>query len=85
MFLGTQNSDNLHEQAGSKNVVHTHGELFKSRCDNVLDESIAMLLKDVDFLFLASDTIQSRLVFNALVQQSLIPGAQVGAKVSVSK
>lgn len=32
-FLCTQNVDNLHEQAGSKRVVHVHGELFKSRCD----------------------------------------------------
>jgi NAD-dependent SIR2 family protein deacetylase len=29
----SQNLNNLHEQAGSKNVVHMHGELFKSRCD----------------------------------------------------
>src|SRR6202044_102815 len=28
-----QNVDDLHEQAGSKRVVHMHGELFKSRCD----------------------------------------------------
>ena len=27
----TQNIDNLHERAGSKNVVHLHGELMKSR------------------------------------------------------
>ena len=27
----TQNVDNLHEQAGSTNVLHLHGELFKSR------------------------------------------------------
>lgn len=27
----TQNVDNLHEKAGSKNIVHLHGELFKSR------------------------------------------------------
>lgn len=27
----TQNIDNLHEQAGSTNVVHLHGELFKVR------------------------------------------------------
>ena len=27
------NVDNLHELAGSKNVVHMHGELLKSRCD----------------------------------------------------
>jgi NAD-dependent protein deacetylase/lipoamidase len=33
LFLCTQNVDNLHEQAGSKNIVHMHGELFKSRCD----------------------------------------------------
>lgn len=32
-FICTQNVDNLHEQAGSKSVVHMHGELFKSRCD----------------------------------------------------
>lgn len=27
----TQNVDDLHERAGSKNVVHLHGELFKAR------------------------------------------------------
>ena len=33
LLVCTQNVDNLHEQAGSKHVVHMHGELFKSRCD----------------------------------------------------
>ncbi len=28
----TQNVDNLHERAGSKNVIHMHGELLKARC-----------------------------------------------------
>lgn len=28
----TQNIDNLHERAGSENVLHMHGELLKSRC-----------------------------------------------------
>ena len=32
--LVTQNVDNLHEQAGSKNVLHMHGELLKLRCQN---------------------------------------------------
>ncbi|MEH6452766.1 MAG: Sir2 family NAD+-dependent deacetylase [Psychromonas sp.] len=32
VLLVTQNIDNLHEQAGSKNVVHMHGELLKARC-----------------------------------------------------
>src|ERR1700712_1254862 len=34
----TQNVDNLHEKAGSSNVVHLHGELFKSR--STVDESL---------------------------------------------
>ncbi|MBI3452335.1 MAG: NAD-dependent protein deacylase [Rhodospirillales bacterium] len=28
----TQNIDNLHERAGSRNLLHMHGELLKSRC-----------------------------------------------------
>ena len=31
-LLVTQNVDNLHEQAGSTNIVHMHGELLKLRC-----------------------------------------------------
>ena len=30
--LITQNVDDLHERAGSKNVIHMHGELIKQRC-----------------------------------------------------
>ena len=30
----TQNVDNLHEQAGSSNIIHLHGELFKVRPSN---------------------------------------------------
>jgi NAD-dependent deacetylase len=32
-FLCTQNVDDLHERAGSRNLVHMHGELLKSRCE----------------------------------------------------
>ena len=32
MLLVTQNVDDLHERAGSRNLVHMHGELLKSRC-----------------------------------------------------
>ena len=31
VYVITQNVDNLHEQAGSKNVLHLHGELMKIR------------------------------------------------------
>jgi NAD-dependent deacetylase len=34
----TQNVDNLHEKAGSTNVIHLHGELFKVR--STLDSSL---------------------------------------------
>lgn len=33
LFLVTQNVDDLHEQAGSRLVVHMHGELRKQRCE----------------------------------------------------
>jgi NAD-dependent deacetylase len=32
VLIVTQNIDNLHERGGSKNVLHMHGELLKSRC-----------------------------------------------------
>jgi NAD-dependent deacetylase len=32
-FLCTQNVDDLHERAGSTQLVHMHGELAKSRCE----------------------------------------------------
>jgi NAD-dependent deacetylase len=33
-FLCTQNVDPLHERAGSKRLLHMHGELFRSRCES---------------------------------------------------
>ena len=32
VLLITQNIDNLHERAGSRNLIHMHGELLKGRC-----------------------------------------------------
>jgi len=32
LMLVTQNIDNLHEQGGSQNVLHMHGEILKTRC-----------------------------------------------------
>lgn len=36
-MLVTQNIDDLHEQAGSSQLVHMHGELLKSRCHHCGD------------------------------------------------
>jgi NAD-dependent deacetylase len=41
LTLCTQNIDNLHERAGSTNVIHMHGELLKTRCNDCGDVSIA--------------------------------------------
>lgn len=39
--LCTQNIDNLHEQAGSRRVIHMHGELNKARCHDCGDITVA--------------------------------------------
>lgn len=49
---------------------------------SVIDGAVARRFVDCDYLFLAADSMQARLVFNALVHQYLILGAQLGAKVS---
>lgn len=48
-------------------------------------ERVAKRFRDCDYLFLAADAFQARLVFNALVHQYLVPGVQVGAKVPVDR
>lgn len=34
VLVVTQNVDDLHERAGSRNVIHMHGELLKARCQS---------------------------------------------------
>jgi NAD-dependent deacetylase len=40
-FLCTQNVDDLHERAGSRRLVHMHGELFQSCCESCDREPFA--------------------------------------------
>jgi hypothetical protein len=54
-------------------------EMFR---DDLLEPEVAAQLLDCDYLFLAADTMRARLLFNAIVHQYLIPGVQVGAKVT---
>jgi hypothetical protein len=51
---------------------------------DVLEPANAVRFTDVDYLFLAADTMQARLLFNAIVHQFLVPGVQLGSKVSLS-
>jgi hypothetical protein len=48
---------------------------------DIADVDVATALTQVDFIFLATDTTTSRLVFNAIVHRFFIPGVQIGAKV----
>lgn len=46
-LLVTQNVDNLHERAGSRNLLHMHGELLKMRCLN--SRLVYEIAEDFDF------------------------------------
>lgn len=59
--------------------------VFEGIQGDVSDAAVLASLVDCDFVFLAADTMQARLVANALVHQYLIPGVQVGAKVDVDR
>lgn len=50
-----------------------------------MEPTVAATLLDCDYLFLAADSMQSRLVYNAIAHQYLIPGAQMGVKIQVNK
>jgi hypothetical protein len=52
-----------------------------SICGDIRDEYTVDKLLDCDFLFLASDTMTSRVVVNAIAHRFLIPVIQIGAKV----
>jgi len=55
----TQNIDDLHERAGSKNVLHLHGEIFKMRSE--LNESLIYeIRKDILLGDAADDGAQLR-------------------------
>jgi hypothetical protein len=58
---------------------------FEAVQADVMDPDVIGRLLDCDFVFLATDTMQSRHLFNQLVHQHLIPGAQIGAKIPVSE
>ena len=52
VHIVTQNVDNLHERAGSTQVIHLHGELLKARStvdqDHILDWERDLIVGDLD-------------------------------------
>jgi molybdopterin/thiamine biosynthesis adenylyltransferase len=77
--IGTKKIDVLRRlaQAAAPGCVYTGID------GDIADADVAAQLLECDFLFLATDTISSRLVFNAIVHRHLIPGIQIGAKVDL--
>lgn len=57
---------------------------IESILGDITDSRVAERFVDCDYLFLAADTMQARLIFNAIVHQYLVPGVQVGAKAQVA-
>lgn len=55
----TQNIDDLHERAGSTNVLHIHGEIFKARSIEDFD-LVSEIRGDIRLGDLASDGVQLR-------------------------
>jgi len=55
----TQNIDDLHERAGSTNVLHLHGEIFKMRSD-INEKLIYEIRGDIKWGDLAKDGAQLR-------------------------
>ena len=58
---------------------------FEALVADFREDAVARRFIDCDYLFLAADSMQARLLFNAIALQYMIPGAQVGAKASVDR
>ena len=55
VFIVTQNVDGLHERAGSKQVVHLHGSIWRLRCErdgNIVENREGAAERDAADLFL---------------------------------
>jgi len=72
-------------------IARRNARRANSRCrfegipGNIIFAHVALAFSDCDYLFLAADGAQPRLVFNALVHQYLIPGVQMGVKIVADK
>jgi len=58
---------------------------FRAIADDFLNPEVAREFLACDYLFLAADSMSARLLYNAITQQYLIPGAQIGSKIEVDK
>lgn len=77
---------NYKVRIAKRTACHTNPSvMYDAIIGNVVDLGTARQLIDADYLFLCADSMQARLVFNAIVHQYLIPGVQIGSKVPVDQ
>ena len=86
-YVITQNVDDLHERAGSKNVLHLHGELMKVR-SMVDPERIYSLDKDnldtsVDTRDAYGDGVRPHIVFFQEAVPNIEPAIELAAEADV--
>jgi NAD-dependent deacetylase len=76
----TQNVDDLHERAGSKNVIHLHGSLFESR--STLDENLIYSMKGWELKL--GDTCErgSQLRPNIVWFGEMVPMIELASKIA---
>ena len=62
-----------------------HDAILDAISEDVAKRSIADILRDCDFIFLAADSMRARLLVNAVTHQYLIPAIQMGAKIRANE
>lgn len=81
VYVITQNVDDLHERAGSTNVIHLHGELMKVRA--IDDPSLIFTLTPPDLSTTPSTRIQGHLVRPHIVFfQEAVPMIETAIKIA---
>ena len=55
--------------------------LIDAISEDVTNDSVAKIMRDCDYIFLAADSMRARLVVNALTHQYMIPAVQMGSKI----
>lgn len=86
VYIITQNVDNLHEKAGSKNVLHLHGELMKVRA---LDDESKVYELTPEAIETTPDTVidghrvRPHIVFFQEAVPNIEPAAQLAGEADV--
>jgi NAD-dependent deacetylase len=69
MIVCTQNIDRLHEAAGSRRVVHVHGDLFRSRCSSTTCSSNPV---DDENVYLSADALPRCATCGSLMRPDIV-------------